>query len=1223
MSEMENSSRQRMSLSATLPQRPNLAKGDDSPTAPAHADGPNPARETAKKPRKLAENAPQNFGLLAAMDTSTPSTARSGPALKARTAGRALGASTRLDRSVRTERPGATVFIQDMLVSDPVEELCELLTRLGMAADDATASALVLDVSQLVERLHHGSCGARCQIALDVVQEFEGRGIDAFEGAAAQDSEKARRLRAQIMDAVGLIQEQTEAMGASVLRRDISHMESMESGLFLRMPEEFATEVFAHPKLGLVTSPTNALASIPCFQEPRDMPMLLHRALEAYRSFDIDNTGLTTEEVGAVLVTLGCRMPLHEVQALVDDLAPDPAARIGCEEFVSFVLLNNEALGMCAEHSVVGRVKAALQQYLPSGSRAESNAAQDARQGRMAQSSAKKLKLWLPDSPWRRRWDMFMMVFILAMVVLLPAHSIVYEMRPYGWKWALEGAMQFVLTADAVIFLNTCQPMEGGRIVTTRVGVLALHWPTVTVDAVAALPLDFVGAAAAAPLYVFLAFRALRLVKVAKIKRFFQRSKRLPMDRSYVLFFFQALPLYMMCFWVLVGVHWMVLLKVRIAPARDLNSGRSVPEVLEAWCSELFWVWTILCSAPASLPLDSSLEKIYAGLLMGVALGVQGIVVGKMSMLVLKEDVQQQTAERMRDTHAVLTHFRLPTQLQSEIMSYQYHTLTHSTDAFITELVTLPLSMLRELEVYMKMSMVSAVKLFARAGHVCKICLVNALLQSEAPPDEYIITAGDEGREMYFLVYGFADVILTNPPGLIVATLTGGDSFGEIALLSPDCKRTAHVKALTHCSLLRLEKSDFIRILQDFSEFRAIVHMEMKSRGMSDEQRRLLMQGKYEDPAAPPSDHPAAEDVTLPLPAVAEAEGDQPAGPTAWVHQQAPRLSFESASTKLSGVPRKHSPSQESVPPLGSSGARRTSAASSAASAYSAAQPQKQQETDVTGLQSALAALRRSRAEARMSTVVPAAGGVPTGGSGAPDNDGCTQLSPAAVSCAPLVPADHVVRALCSIRAKAKRLAMVGAARLDEMAAAVRRAQATAEARTPRDAPRWSAASEAAPTLVATIRAKEAAKTETASQKLLTALQAPRRPPDPRPSACSSASSLWTRSGEAHSRASFATAAPRTPTGRLASRSAASPETPASPRAGSGRQRGSEAPGFPRGSGRLSAAQHRSGFFGGATHGAAAGSWGLGAVAGSSKQLASPRVVSGRLRRPVSVVHPG
>ena len=110
----------------------------------------------------------------------------------------------------------------------------------------------------------------------------------------------------------------------------------------------------------------------------------------------------------------------------------------------------------------------------------------------------------------------------------------------------------------------------------------------------------------------------------------------------------------------------------------------------------------------------------------------------------------------------------------------------------------------------------------------CKIALAEQLSNVVVPPEEFIICVGEEAHEMFFLVHGFADVISRG--GGWVCTLKKGAFFGEMALLQPNTKRNATIKALNFCDLYKLGREAFEGILDRFPTFRRSITEEVERR---------------------------------------------------------------------------------------------------------------------------------------------------------------------------------------------------------------------------------------------------------------------------------------------------------------------------------------------------------------------------------------------------------
>eukprot|EP00760_Papus_ankaliazontas_P001690 PhM_4_TR10569/c0_g1_i2/m.15563 len=307
---------------------------------------------------------------------------------------------------------------------------------------------------------------------------------------------------------------------------------------------------------------------------------------------------------------------------------------------------------------------------------------------------------------------------------------------------------------------------------------------------------------------------AIPSVKLIGAPFLFNRSTPDAVDVDYVHFYYMWLPRTQFFFWFLLFLH--LLTTLRVLSLKYSPDGC----VDEKYVDALRWVWIMLTSAPFSAADGASVfERILSGLLMTASMILQGYVVGAMSMLVFSYNVKDENRTQMIVTLEMLRHYNLPLEVQHEVLSFQFHILEDSLqqDSRSAALERLPPSMLLEIQLYVKVDLVNRAKFFDGASQECKLRMASMMQQQIIDPESDIIVAGDIGEAMYFMFHGMADVILPN--GLTVATIRRGDFFGEIALLSADCKRKATVRSLTYCDILALVREDFDEVLQDFPEF--------------------------------------------------------------------------------------------------------------------------------------------------------------------------------------------------------------------------------------------------------------------------------------------------------------------------------------------------------------------------------------------------------------------
>jgi len=78
---------------------------------------------------------------------------------------------------------------------------------------------------------------------------------------------------------------------------------------------------------------------------------------------------------------------------------------------------------------------------------------------------------------------------------------------------------------------------------------------------------------------------------------------------------------------------------------------------------------------------------------------------------------------------------------------------------------------------------------------------------------EWLFRAGEDGDSLYVLHLGLVEVVdESQSPPVVLRVLGRGQSFGELALLN-DAPRSASIRALRDCSLLRIDREDYEALL--------------------------------------------------------------------------------------------------------------------------------------------------------------------------------------------------------------------------------------------------------------------------------------------------------------------------------------------------------------------------------------------------------------------------
>ncbi len=123
------------------------------------------------------------------------------------------------------------------------------------------------------------------------------------------------------------------------------------------------------------------------------------------------------------------------------------------------------------------------------------------------------------------------------------------------------------------------------------------------------------------------------------------------------------------------------------------------------------------------------------------------------------------------------------------------------------------------------------VPLFAKQPREFLDVVAQRFVSETVAADEVIFYAGDVGDKFYLLMRGRVEVVIHGLDGVEhqVDVLQDGDYFGEISLIERS-QRTATVRTLQDCTLLTLQRGQFLNLLDDVPEFRKTIEQMVKMR---------------------------------------------------------------------------------------------------------------------------------------------------------------------------------------------------------------------------------------------------------------------------------------------------------------------------------------------------------------------------------------------------------
>eukprot|EP00756_Hemistasia_phaeocysticola_P015727 Hpha_TRINITY_DN15431_c1_g15::TRINITY_DN15431_c1_g15_i1::g.174193::m.174193 len=525
-------------------------------------------------------------------------------------------------------------------------------------------------------------------------------------------------------------------------------------------------------------------------------PEEVHRFETLFKLFDEDGSGcITIVELGDLMPRLGLFLDSNELEVLFNAVDSDGSGYIDFQEFLALMVRQREANQLA---------------LLESGERETFSM--------LEEGSEIQFGKLLPDDGIVVVWEFVLLFATLFFFIVVLLEDVSVTATPYLHR--VPAAL--VLFIDAIMRGFVIVHVSGANddvVVSTFPETLyeyvrnPYHFVP---DLLSALPLDFLVHAWSTDAALVLSH--LRFLKLVRVPSFFPVLSHELMTPTYAQVHFRVVPFVNMLFWSVIIVHIM-------SCAWIATGGGDIGYIDASY----FVLYTLCTVGYGDIAVESAGQKMFAIFLFLSSTLVTGLVVGKLVQWTQQADLKASTYRQMLETLAVLHHLSVPQEFKQEILALQYHRMLTSFSMYESTCAGMPLAMRDRMMLYARISIVRHVPIFARQPDICLAKLAMALVNVMVLPDEYIIIAGEEGSEMFFLFHGMCDVFLPN--GTRVAVIKRGGIFGEIALLQ-SCRRAASIRSLTYCQLFRLDKAAFDDITLAFPSLREDIEEEMNRRAV-------------------------------------------------------------------------------------------------------------------------------------------------------------------------------------------------------------------------------------------------------------------------------------------------------------------------------------------------------------------------------------------------------
>jgi voltage-gated potassium channel len=249
------------------------------------------------------------------------------------------------------------------------------------------------------------------------------------------------------------------------------------------------------------------------------------------------------------------------------------------------------------------------------------------------------------------------------------------------------------------------------------------------------------------------------------------------------------------------------------------------------YVKSLYWTITTLTTVGyGDIIPETNTQRIFAICVMILGIGVYGYLIGNIAGMLAKRDPSKTNYLANLEKLNALVHFRkIPVELRNKIRNYYRYMwkqkLGYDESVFLEGL---PEGLRKEVSLNLKKESVEKIPLFREGGQEFISEIAMHLKPVVFTPGEYVFKAGDEGKEMYFVVNGSLE-IRSRHDNHLLNLFRSGDFFGEIALVK-NKPRTAHVIAASYCDLYSLSKNSFDYVLSRYPVFAQEIEKIIKER---------------------------------------------------------------------------------------------------------------------------------------------------------------------------------------------------------------------------------------------------------------------------------------------------------------------------------------------------------------------------------------------------------
>jgi voltage-gated potassium channel len=179
--------------------------------------------------------------------------------------------------------------------------------------------------------------------------------------------------------------------------------------------------------------------------------------------------------------------------------------------------------------------------------------------------------------------------------------------------------------------------------------------------------------------------------------------------------------------------------------------------------------------------------------------------------------------DKVQAVNQYLSQRNVPDDFNYKIRDYYEYLWTrykgHEEKHFFMDL---PIHFRLDILRYLTKDFLASIPLFKDSSEALQNELLLSLKHQTFPPDCFVTREGEAGNEIFFIADGKLKIVSKNEKNY--NKLSSGDYFGEMSLILNE-KRTASIVTLSFCDLFCLHKEDYLRIKEEYPEFRNVLKL--------------------------------------------------------------------------------------------------------------------------------------------------------------------------------------------------------------------------------------------------------------------------------------------------------------------------------------------------------------------------------------------------------------